>query len=524
MKLQRIIAKDSRAANEQAIAKYGKDVLVVSNTKVNGMTELIVAIEIEANSYDQVDKVAKDVPESHLFYQTLKLQVEADSPSFEKETELEVDSPHSFDEFRSSHEVLSKNASIKKVQPISYAAKIPIACHINQDLANWRKSGLQLGSSFMTPAAAQKHEKAEAPIQQPEVTVSQAAIELPQQDLDSYQAQSIIQFIRTELKQLRREVRMSQQLQAWAAKGAPHRWNEAMCSVGMDAQLRALLLSEIEMESSNELAMELITTQLSSNLPHPNTVLASGQMFAKPGVHLFAGPAGGGKTSMLAKIAHQLTQNYSSENILLISMNDTRPGAWSQLQMWAAKVGCLAMRALDQSTLETLLSENLGKFILIDSTADQIESMKSIERIANMQCHLVLPAHIPSAVIQKWMNPEKSLPWTDLYITRMDESTQPWALLKASMDYGICSAKASNGSGLEELVDNFDSQSLLAHSLLVLKNALSPEVEVTPVTTVIQQPAPKIVQENLHNSTVSPVLVDKPRRSRKYSTQGITLQ
>ncbi len=523
MKLQRIIAKDSRAANEQAIAKYGKDVLIVSNTKVNGMTELIVAIEIEANSYEQEAKVAKDVPVSNLFHQTLMQQVEADAIHFEKESDEKVESPSGFEEFRSSHEVLSKNASVSKVQSISYAAKIPIACHIHQDLATWSKTGLQLGGSFMNPAT-QKHEKADATTQASEVTVSQAAIEPPKQDLDSYQAQSIMQFIQTELKQLRREVRMSQQLQAWAAKGAPHRWNEAMCSVGMDAQLRALLLSEIELDSSDESAMEMITTQLTSSLPFHNHTLASGQMFRTPGVHLFAGPAGGGKTSMLAKIAHQLTQNYSSENILLISMNDTRPGAWSQLQMWAAKVGCLAMRALDQSTFETLLSENLGKFILIDTSADQIESLKSIRHTTHMHCHLVLPAHIPSAVIQKWMNPEKSLPWTDLYITRMDESTQPWALLKASMDYGICSAKASNGSGLEELVDNFDSQSLLAHSLLVLKNALSPEVEVTPVATVIQQPAPKIVQENLHDSTVSPVLVDKPRRSRKYSTQGITLQ
>ncbi|NBQ92196.1 MAG: hypothetical protein EBT96_12635, partial [Betaproteobacteria bacterium] len=47
MKLQRILAKDSRSANEQAIAKYGRDVLVVSNNRVNGMTELIVAVDVE---------------------------------------------------------------------------------------------------------------------------------------------------------------------------------------------------------------------------------------------------------------------------------------------------------------------------------------------------------------------------------------------------------------------------------------------------------------------------------------------
>jgi flagellar biosynthesis GTPase FlhF len=183
MKLQRIIAKDSRAANEQAIAKFGKDVLIFSNTKVNGMTELIVAIEIEAKSYDQVAKVAKDVPDSDLFHQALMQQVEADSPSFEKETPVDEVSTSSFEEFRSSHEVLSQNACVKKVQPISYAAKIPVACHIHQDPATWSKSGMQLGSSFMAHSAIQNNVKAESSIQAPEVKVSQAAIELPKQDL-----------------------------------------------------------------------------------------------------------------------------------------------------------------------------------------------------------------------------------------------------------------------------------------------------------------------------------------------------
>ena len=47
MELKRIIARDTRAANEKAVALYGPDVLVISTSKVRGKTELIVAVDVE---------------------------------------------------------------------------------------------------------------------------------------------------------------------------------------------------------------------------------------------------------------------------------------------------------------------------------------------------------------------------------------------------------------------------------------------------------------------------------------------
>ena len=46
MELKRILAADTRSANERAIALYGQDVLVISNHTVNGQTELVVAIDL----------------------------------------------------------------------------------------------------------------------------------------------------------------------------------------------------------------------------------------------------------------------------------------------------------------------------------------------------------------------------------------------------------------------------------------------------------------------------------------------
>jgi flagellar biosynthesis GTPase FlhF len=50
MELKRILAKDLRRATEKAVALYGKDVLFVSNAKVNGMTEVIVAVDLRTRT------------------------------------------------------------------------------------------------------------------------------------------------------------------------------------------------------------------------------------------------------------------------------------------------------------------------------------------------------------------------------------------------------------------------------------------------------------------------------------------
>ncbi|MGA1693230.1 MAG: hypothetical protein ACO379_07610, partial [Burkholderiaceae bacterium] len=49
MELRRILARDLRAATEKAVALYGKEALVISHEQVNGQTEVIVAVDLEAD-------------------------------------------------------------------------------------------------------------------------------------------------------------------------------------------------------------------------------------------------------------------------------------------------------------------------------------------------------------------------------------------------------------------------------------------------------------------------------------------
>ena len=50
MELKRIIARDSRSANEKAIQMYGPDVLIISSQRVDQQTELIVAVDVASEA------------------------------------------------------------------------------------------------------------------------------------------------------------------------------------------------------------------------------------------------------------------------------------------------------------------------------------------------------------------------------------------------------------------------------------------------------------------------------------------
>jgi flagellar biosynthesis protein FlhF len=47
MELKRILARDSRSANEKAIQLYGSDVLIISSQRLDNQTELIVAVDLD---------------------------------------------------------------------------------------------------------------------------------------------------------------------------------------------------------------------------------------------------------------------------------------------------------------------------------------------------------------------------------------------------------------------------------------------------------------------------------------------
>ncbi len=359
MELKRILAKDIRRATEKAVALYGKDVLFVSNAKVNGMTEVIVAVDVAPETLLETS----DLGDGQRFDQVLK-------------------------------------QSFKEAEHGTTASPAP----------------------EITPPA-QKNEEDQR---------------------DYIRGREIVDMVRDELSAIRKEFKLAQRVASWqsesSTKSAVRPLVTALGEASIPVSLRTLLVDHISDMDDLPQATEALRAHLIESL---------GEHWAKlqqRGIHAIAGPSGAGKTMMIARLARAAAERKGPESVAVISYCDQRAGAWSQIQMLCAQNGIDCLRATDADTLKILLSE-LGhrKLVLIDTPG--VEVVAKIDQIRScaqdLACHLVLPADASGTTVRKHLVDTK-INWQSLMVSRMDEATQPWALLQVLCEKSVPLSAASH--------------------------------------------------------------------------------
>lgn len=526
MKLQRIIAKDSRSATEQAIAQYGRDVLVVSNSRVNGMTELIVAVDVQP---DQMPPPALRPGAGQVFDSALQSQftpppaggaasqvsgagsvnlppssgatsaangsagfvpaqlalmksaqraaAAIESANGAAAAPHALGAPLSRPDEASAHHPASTRAAVG-LSTIRYGQHLTLPSLPSMGLGTISLNLPPRGST--TPPAMSADQPTRSVIGHGPGSAAPAAMGAIPSNADApiptaADARAAVELIRQEIAQLRKEMRMGQQLQAWAAQGPSHRWNEAMTEVGVPTALRALLISGLSNDYDDAQALEAIRAQVRENLPGAPSRTQGRQPPAGAwtrGAHLLSGPSGAGKTAMAARLAQEAAERLGVDGVILVSWNDARPGAWGQLQLWAARIGVPAFRAADSATLELLLQEHRGHLVIIDSGLSQPDILAAATQGVPVIHHLVMPADATAATLRRWIG-EQVPAWQDLMVTRLDESAQPWPLLQACCEHQLRPAAASDGSGIHHLRHPYDAGSLLQHGMGLLAAQLA---------------------------------------------------
>jgi flagellar biosynthesis GTPase FlhF len=387
MELKRILAKDIRRATEKAVALYGKDVLFISNSTVNGMTEVIVAIE-----------VAPDAP--------LELSSRGNGAQF--------------------HAALTQ--SFKSLDNGATASAAPY-------------------------------------IAEPVETEHEPAVNTQANQRDYIRGREIVDMVRDELTAIRKEFKLAQRVAMWqtdsAASPAIRPLTAALAEAGIPVSLRTLLVDQISDMDNLQEAHAALQTHLTNTIGnHPAKLPQSG-------VHAISGPAGSGKTLMVARLAKAAAARKGAESVAVISYCDQRAGAWSQIQMLCAQSGVDCLRAADTDTLRMLLAE-LGtkKLILIDTPGVEVSS--KIDEIAgcakDIACHLILPADASSTTARKYLL-DPRMQWSSLMVSRMDESTQPWALIQLLCEHPVALSAASYSPLTAEAAKALTASELVALAL-----------------------------------------------------------
>jgi flagellar biosynthesis protein FlhF len=368
MELKRILARDTRSATEQAIALYGKDVLIISNHRVGGQTELVIALEVET--------VEMEASESAL---------------------------QSFDELTSD--------SVEDVTLKSAEAKSPNTEVFDDHLANALLAPLR--------AAAINTDVHATP-----------AMTLAEQTRDNERGKEIVSLVIEELSALRQEIRMNQQVSAWETQ---QQWPEHLqelvnnlCEAPVPSALRTLLLSGLKEQKNLSDARTSLQQQLLCNLK------SKSQQLILSGVHAVAGSSGAGKTLMTVRWAQHAARLMGSHKVAVVSYQDERAGAWSQIQQLSAQAEVDCYRAANAESLGQLLRElSTKQLVLIDTSGVQMTDRLTEILAADPHCqlHAVLPVDASSVTLKRVLT-DSGLVWNSLMLTKFDESSAPWPLIQ----------------------------------------------------------------------------------------------
>ncbi len=426
MELKRIIARDTRSANEKAIQLYGPDVLIISMQKVEGQTELIVAVDVEP-SHNTVDSSQPESMRPLPPTEGAAVIHPAGSPgSFARALEVAMvpKSPTaSADPSNAPTDALSALARRAQVKIPSDASSVPAKSTPAPAIPDNESVG-------KTRVSRRAREDV------PDLVSHWASrqVESIDDQHDLHRSQETVELLRQEMAALRQEFMLSRKLMlSQSGLGLSPEVESVLAQLmdlGVPAALRTLFMDSLtECDTAHE-ARQTIADLLMGSLKRP--------LVDNPveGVHVLCGPSGGGKTLLVGRLAMTLARQNPGHRQAIISFSDIKSGAWSQLQVLAAQAGVDCYRATDETSLEVLLQDLSDRTtVWIDTQGNDFMAQALRLQGQNLRIHAVLPVDAAWANVHKVLG-ARDVQWASLLLTKMDEASHPWPLIK-----GLCESQ-----------------------------------------------------------------------------------
>jgi flagellar biosynthesis GTPase FlhF len=426
MQLKRILAKDSRTAMDLAMARYGKDVLVVSSQSVAGQIELVVALDVAPQPAPAPVASSEPSAFTQAFRRALGPMPEPEALEPEEEPVL------------TAADMLAKRKVV--AAPAPTVAPAPVAAPV----------------AAPAPVAA----AVAAPVAAPALVA------------DDGRGREVVDVVRREIAALRKEFALGRQVQAWQDGRA---WPpgvrpvvDALQDAGVPAGLRALLSDGLQESEDAQGALASMREVMEGALSGMPTATIG------RGLHAICGPSGAGKTLMVTRLARVAAMHLTPQRVALIAFNDGRSGAWSQTRVLAAQAGVSCWRAGDVATLRLLVEELRERtVILIDTAGADPQAQAALLQSADLgiETHLLLPADASIGSVKRLLADGKA--WRSLMVGKVDESHSPWPLLQALCDQRVpVSCMAASGD-VQAQARPFQARSLLDAAFHRLRSDLS---------------------------------------------------
>jgi len=218
------------------------------------------------------------------------------------------------------------------------------------------------------------------------------------------------------------------------------------------------------------------------------TVQVTGDRWLETGGRIaFAGPAGAGKTTLIAKLAARWVLRHGPRRVALVSADAVRIGAHEQMHMLGRLLGVTAHTVYDVAELPELLEALSGQQLVLIDTAgasprdpDLARRLRLLDQQkSKIETSIVIPASIQAGAIEEAIKLFEVARPGSCVITKVDEAVSLGGVLSALVRHKMPVAYISDGQRVPEDLQPARSHGLVSRAVeIASRNGATADDEV----------------------------------------------
>lgn len=501
MNVSRHVAKDMRSALAMVREIHGPDAVILSNKRVPEGIEITAAIDYEeprhnAGSLEPEKYTFPDMDGKKIVQQVTEQVNKQDQKLSSSQSEAQAESPRSLlrkpkfeykpaprtpdqntpDQNSSSQYGQDQNVQFEKTK--TNTEQYVFDQETKEEVVPDLDFTVELSSAMETKTASDK--QLTAPVERSEIEQTNSERSKSTSDIAPevvWTQDSLLDDMRQELHSLKSLVETQISGFAWGemSRQTPVRAGvlRKLVALGLTPNVARHISNRIKEDLGHRKAWYRALAMFARQVPIAgDTILTNG------GVVALVGPAGVGKTTLIAKLAVQYAARHGRENVALITTDSQRFGAFDQLRNLGSVLQ-IPVRAVDSSEeLQAALDGFMEKpLVLIDTAglsyrdpklATALESIKASTSM--LKAYMVLSATTQAEALEQMINAFKPVDLCGCMITKVDESTSLGSVLSSVVEHKLPVTYYSEGQNIPEDLKIARIQDLVGKAVAISKS------------------------------------------------------
>lgn len=453
MKIKRFVASDMRAALIQVKDELGADAVILSNKKTKDGIEIVAAMDYDDQEFLKTnEKINRSINNNNI--------------------KIELTEPADLNPIRQKN--VANNKQNAEVDSLSVLVERQQQRRRDQSQEKNKKDvNLPKWAQGLKTDNEKKIETKIASVNKRKPAVSY-------QDLD----EKTPSFSKNDIGTMRKEINSLRNLLIFQCSNLlaqeKHRQDPLRATLearlnqgGFSAKISAKLAGLSQKYTPHQLAKILPKVIANAIEEHGDNIINDG------GIVSLIGPTGVGKTTTIAKLAARFIDKYRADDLILLTTDHYRIGAFEQLDIYGKIMGCQVKKVTEDCNLsETLNQYKSKKLVLIDTPGVGQKDRRLYQQLDVLSAsnpfkiknYLVLSATSQQKVIEDAVMNFKRVTLAGTIITKLDEAVSIAGILSTLIHNHLRVSYTTDGQRVPEDLHKANSLELAHLALDAVEN------------------------------------------------------